>query len=402
MVSEPNYEFGNHPSMEVRSLEWSSGQQRIVPDSVSIPLLDRGAFVEGVPEPGSPEYQASYEEKLTEIRSNWKIVTDPESEGDRTFEMTIANADALGNEEGAILRISKHSVADNPIEAVELADDAVNNPGRTIIHLLQPGHGGSTGLSNEELVEASENGRLLSVFPGPDYDAFPSIKSIARILDQIRGNITGLSSSGEAAHFTSAAMSTLPDVQRAELINPTNISDIYSQLTEILTLRRDYSYKQGYNPRLAAEIAKSQKYADLSTDPLAVTQARTEEAVRIMGEDFAEYAAEQRSASAHILKARGEGDIFKKGLDRGSAAVHHTLAALRQNPRAKVTYIFPEFSANYADGIEISRFMEAIYDQDDVGHIDMDVRGLIPPVGQFWPRYHPMGRLALHREAFSR
>jgi hypothetical protein len=200
-------------------------------------------------------------------------------------------------------------------------------------------------------------------------------------------------------------MSLLPDIEKVVLTNPTNLSDISAHTADYLGWGHDLGYLSRHRPKLAEEMADAGEYEEESKDPLSITTAQLDEAARIMGEDFIEEVQRTRAELAVQTGSRGEARIFMKGLGKGAASVHHIIAGLSQNPDAKVTYIFPDRSSNYGGRYEIFNFIEAVYEtwlKDQGKSKDPDVKGILIPPGQFWSRYHPMGRLALEREAFSR
>lgn len=408
MVSQ--YEYGNE-AMKAGYLSLDNIGEPFDPDMVQISL--NAQMQEGVPEPGSPERQAVYTDKLQEIRDNWRIISD----GDKTLEVTIANAHALNNDNGVILRISQDTVADKQdiTEAIELADDATDNPDTPIIHVVTPGHGGSSSLSGLELAQARKDGSFLGKIYKVEeaqevldsYDPNPSFRTMASIIDTIKGSkgkVAHITASGRAAHVAPVVMSLLPDVEGLVLTNPTNISEASEHLSDKLGLAQTDRYIRRHRPKLAAEMANTQVYEEKSTDLLAITTGRKNEAVDVIGEDFFQHAQEERSSASKGKRMRGEERIYMKGFNDGAASIHHIMAGLMKNPSAKATYIFPERSAYYAGRYRITDFMETIYKlyRRIGGPSEPDVKGLLIPAGQFWPRYHPMGRLALQREAFNR
>jgi hypothetical protein len=183
------------------------------------------------------------------------------------------------------------------------------------------------------------------------------------------------------------------------------MSDIYGSLANWLQQipghRRGEGFSQSYKSRLSAEMDEEEQYAQASTDPLAITPERIENAERILDADFEKKVAEERNA-AKSSKMRREQQIYNRGLDKGKAAVYHLVAGLIQHPDAKVSYGISELAAQYESRAEISRFMELAFKvgRKAVGSLDVECYEL--PVNGRWHLYHPMARMALMDRAFYR
>ncbi len=395
-----DYDFGRGNVMQVgRIFLGENGAFAAEPMKVDISVERYDELGMGIPQYGSAEFVGQYKQKLVEIRDNLEIIEDPQT-GD-TFEITIVNKDILEDGVGAVVQIStsNSTIPDNPGNAIELAQNAVINPNRAIIYVASPGNGGSISLTDEELLHAKQDGLLVqrSSWQGLDspppaelYEAFPTIQALARALGTLDDRVTHLSSDASGAHYSSALMTALPEgqLEAAFLYNPTNISSLSAL---------------GYKFRMLKEIATQGRYGD-AAERMAVTSERIDEARQIMGKDFGAKATQLRSGTFRLSKMMNEAQIYRGGWagEPGKAAKTHLTIGLSRQPDAKVTYAFPEFSANYKRPNDIAEFMRSAL---DIGGFSLDaagVEGYKLPVGQYWHSHHPFARLALQDEAFNR
>lgn len=387
-----NYAWGNSPELSVKEL---------APQAAEGHPAEIGVRDIVLPRPYISSINAdSHNAKLGEILDNYQIIEDPKGE-DRgepaTFGVTVANADAA--DQGIVVRVSTSgsSLKNNPSNAVELADDALVNPGIAFAYVESLGNGNTSALTDEEQKAAKKDGMLVSPIPGQGrntvYEAFPTIQAMARALDTLKGDVTHISADDTGAHIASALLSALPagTMERAFLYNPTNLRNLSS-----------LSYGAG---KLIAMTYGNLRYGSVSEDRLAVSKGRRQDAIDVLGKEFASKTTQLRSVRQGTFnpgKMKGEVAIFRRGKHHGQAARAHAVGGLQRHPDLKITYGFAANGPNYPGTEKAAKFLLSVYEEAGLG-IEFDqIRGVELPLGQYGHTYQPQARMAAQNHAFRR
>lgn len=390
---KPDFEYGNHPAIEVIRLVPHIGRTGLDPHASLDNELAEPLFTE-----------AALEDKVTEIADNYKVIGDPRSTEaqPKHFGMTVANKHLLDEGVPAILVISTNGSnlydaegnPNNEGNALELAYTAFKYPDRPVVYVESPGNGNSVDLEDEEYKEAAKDGKLVRESRDAsgrivDYEAFETIRALARALAHESINISHISSNATGAHFSTAFMAASPrdSVERAFLYNPSNISDRNVIALTYGTIK---------------EIRTQDRYKQLSKDPLKLTDERKIMARRVMG-SIAKHKLDLARASTHDpVKMWRQQKIFRRGNGHGQSAAVHSVAGQLQHPGAKQTFVFPEFAAQYKRPEDFRKFMEWV---DRLGGrvVEMtDIESLKIPLGQYGHSHYPTARQTLESYGFHR
>jgi hypothetical protein len=397
--NQPDYEYGNRPTIEVVRLVPNLGALALDPHSSL--EIEHNADIE----PLFTEEQL--EERIKEIALNYRIIYDPHSSEaePKQFGMSIANGH-LPTDTPGILILSSGAASlydekgnvntfDN---ALEMAYTSFKHPTKRVVYVEIPGNGNSVNLTDEEYAQAAKDGKLVHEkrdHSGKivDYEAFETIQAMVRALEEAGVNITHTSANAAGAHFSTAVATALPEnsLERAFLYNPTNISDRSWVCLSVLTLK---------------EVATQRKYKKASKDPLKLTDERRDMAKRVMGQaskGIIKRRIQQAQASTHNLgKLSSQQKMFRRGNKHGQAAAVQLVAAQTRHKELRQTIVLPEFAAQYKDPKDFIEFMSQVKKLGGSVIEIADIESLSIPLGQYGHSHYPTVRQTLENYAFHR
>lgn len=276
--------------------------------------------------------EKDYKDRLKEINETYRIIRD--SRTGHAFEIAIVNASHVAN--GAILMPSTmfSSLTQNVGNAVELAAHGAALPEVARVYVAFPGNGGSDNLSRQDRQYLARTGR----FTHENGQPLDSISALVGALDDHDIPIRSISANVEAGRLGPGLLAALP---------MKSITSVY------LNGLPGISHDEKFVPGMIDEDLSGQPERRLEDDDeeYRVSDRRCEEAKAILPKIYQGVSHGTRLLSTYFRAFPNQLAYTKAfsshndlQLTVSHAVFQDTLAALKRQENASITFQFGEFS----------------------------------------------------------